>query len=234
MKILAVIPARGGSRRLPGKNLRVFDGEPLVVRAVRAATGIANVCDVLVSTDDAAIADVARAAGALVPWLRPAALATDAATSADVCLHALDWYESVHGAIDGLVLLAPTSPLRTRASIDAACRVFAEDPASAVVAVAPALSHPMWCFRTVHGRLQPFMEPNGLTTRSQDLPPAFVVTGGIYVIAPAVLRAGHTFFPEALRPIEVSAREAIDIDTEADWQAAEAAVRRDGARLNHD
>ncbi|NDB69694.1 MAG: acylneuraminate cytidylyltransferase family protein, partial [Methylocystaceae bacterium] len=93
MKILALVTARGGSKRLPGKNLRKLDGIPLIVWSINIAKGVDTICDILVSTDSPSIANVARDAGALVPWLRPAELATDTATSVDVSLHALDWYE---------------------------------------------------------------------------------------------------------------------------------------------
>jgi CMP-N,N'-diacetyllegionaminic acid synthase len=93
MKILVLIPARGGSKRLPGKNIRLLGDRPLIVWTIDLAKNIPKICDILVSTDDIAIAEVASKAGALVPWLRPAELATDTATSVDVCLHALDWYE---------------------------------------------------------------------------------------------------------------------------------------------
>ena len=90
MSILAIIPARGGSKRLPGKNLRLLGGRPLIAWSIEAAKGLPGLSDILLSTDDSAIAEAGRAAGATVPWLRPAALATDDASSVDVCLHALD------------------------------------------------------------------------------------------------------------------------------------------------
>lgn len=91
MRILALIAARGGSKRLPGKNIRVLGGKPLIVWSIDAARGIPEICDILVSTDDPAIAAVCSEAGAYVPWLRPEGLATDTASSVDVALHALDW-----------------------------------------------------------------------------------------------------------------------------------------------
>jgi CMP-N,N'-diacetyllegionaminic acid synthase len=92
LRILAVIAARGGSKRLPGKNIRVLGGRPLLAWSVQAARGIDDICDILLSTDDHDVARVGKDSGALVPWLRPAELASDAASSVDVCLHALDRY----------------------------------------------------------------------------------------------------------------------------------------------
>jgi CMP-N-acetylneuraminic acid synthetase len=116
VKILALIPARGGSKRLPGKNIRILQEKPLIVWSIEVAKGIPEICDILVSTNDLAILSVCKEAGALVPWLRPASLATDEASSIDVAIHALDWYESEKGAIDGVMLLQPTSPFRSKQS----------------------------------------------------------------------------------------------------------------------
>ena len=93
MKILALITARKGSKRLPGKNNRLLGGKPLIIWSIDVAKGIPEICDVLVSTDDSEIAEISRNAGAFVPWLRPSNIATDNATSEEVALHAIDWYE---------------------------------------------------------------------------------------------------------------------------------------------
>jgi CMP-N,N'-diacetyllegionaminic acid synthase len=225
MRILALVPARGGSRRVPGKNLRMLGGRPLIAWSIEAARGVAEICDILVSTDDAAIATVARDAGALVPWLRPAELATDTATTVDVCLHALDWYETRNNSPDGLLLLQPTSPLRGRATIERGIRLFAERSRHPVVSFSPAASHPQWCFRIDEGMARPFITGQGLSTRSQDLPPAYVVNGTLYLIAPQDLRRRTSFYGEDMVPllIDEPAR-AIDIDTEWDWMVAQAAI----------
>ncbi|HIF59709.1 MAG TPA: acylneuraminate cytidylyltransferase family protein, partial [Rhodospirillales bacterium] len=117
MRILALITARGGSKRIPGKNIRPLGGKPLIVWSINVAKDIAGIVDILVSTDDKNILEIAKSAGALVPWSRPPELATDTASSVDVCLHALAWYEKEIGRIDGLMLLQPTSPFRSRKSV---------------------------------------------------------------------------------------------------------------------
>lgn len=222
MRILALIPARGGSKRLPGKNVRPLGGKPLIVWSIEVAKGIPEICDILVSTDDAAIAEVARRAGALVPWLRPAELATDAAASVDVCLHALDWYESEHGAIDGLLLLQPTSPFRSRSTVLKGIELFRSHERRPVLGVSPAASHPAWCFSIRDATLHPFVDDGGLQLRSQDLPPAFVVNGALYLIGPDELRRRRSLFGDAMVPVVAESREeSIDIDTELDWQLAE-------------
>lgn len=224
MRILALITARGGSKRLPGKNLLPLGGKPMLLWSIEAAQAAGGIADILVSTDDAAIADVARAAGALVPWLRPAALASDTAASIDVALHALDWYEAAHGAVDGLMLLQPTSPFRRSATIRAAVQAFALHGCRPVIGVSPAASHPAWCFRITPEGLAPWGagEGEGLPARSQDLPPAYAVNGAMYLVEPRQLRAARSFFPPGAVPLLMEdPAEALDIDTAYDFRVAE-------------
>jgi len=222
LKILALIVARGGSKRLPGKNIRVLGGRPLLAWSVQAVRGIEDVCDILLSTDDHEIARVGRDSGALVPWLRPAELASDTASSVDVCLHALDRYQADRGAVDGMLLLQPTSPFRSRTSVLRGIELFKRDPSRPVVGVSPAASHPQRCFRLEHGRLRPFLDPKGLNLRSQDLTPAYVINGAFYLIAATQLREQCSLFDDEMVPLLMEApAERIDIDSESDWQAAE-------------
>lgn len=232
MRILALVTARGGSKRLPGKNMRLLGGKPLVVWSIDVAKGIPEIRDILVSTDDPAIADVSRTAGALVPWLRPAELASDTATSADACLHALDWYERENGRIDGLLLLQPTSPFRSRDTVLRGIELYRTHQHRPVVGVSPAASHPMWCFRVEGDTLQPFVGGEGLRLRSQDLPPAYVVNGAFYLIAPGDLRRLESFYSNETVPLVIEApEENIDIDTEWDWKMAEASLALKNAYL---
>ena len=227
MRILALIPARGGSKRLPGKNIRPLGGKPLISWSIDVAKDSADICDILVSTDDPAIAEVSCAAGALVPWLRPTELASDTASSVDVALHALDWYEEQRGAVDGLLLLQPTSPSRKSSSLLNAMELFREHGMRPIVGVAHAQSHPMWCLKIENSHLFPYVEGVGLHLRSQDLPPAYVVTGGLYLISPSDLRETRTFFtPDAVPLITDDLCESIDIDNSSDWLMAEAILSK--------
>jgi CMP-N,N'-diacetyllegionaminic acid synthase len=228
LRILALIAARAGSKRLPGKNIRPLGGVPLIVWSIAVAKEIASICDILVSTDAADIAAIARSAGALAPWLRPAALATDSASSVDVCLHALDWYESQHGKVDGLLLLQPTSPFRRRATVERGLDLFREHDRRAVLGVSPARSHPMLCLRVEGGSMRPFIE-HGIGLQSQELPPAFVLNGAFYLIAPEDLRRRRKFYSDDAVPLLINEpEESIDIDTEWDWKLAEAALAWSG------
>ena len=139
MRILALITARGGSKRLPGKNIRPLGGKPLIVWSIDVAKDSLEICDILVSTDDSAIAAVCEKAGAYVPWLRPAELAIDTASSVDVALHALDWYEAEKGAVDGLLLLQPTSPFRTQATVQRGIELFSQHDYQPVLGVSPTM-----------------------------------------------------------------------------------------------
>lgn len=228
MKILALIAARAGSKRVPGKNVRRLAGKPLVVWSIDAVRDVPHICATLVSTDDSALAEIARNAGALVPWLRPADLATDTASVTDVATHALDWYESENGPVDGLLLLQPTTPFRTRGSVTRGLELFAAHQGRPVLGVSPAASHPWHCFRIEGDRLTSFLpsahgEADRYFVRSQDLPAAFCVNGGFYLVSPADLRTRGSFYGADIVPLVMSdPRESIDIDTESDWAIAEA------------
>ena len=222
MKILALITARGGSKRLPGKNIRILGGKPLIVWSIDVAKNIPELCDILVSTDDPAIAAVCEEAGAYVPWLRPPELANDTASSVDVALHALDWYEAEKGAVDGLLLLQPTSPFRTQATVQRGIELFSKHDYQPVLGVSPTHAHPMWTLKMEGDYLVPFMGEHGFRTRSQDLPSAYVVNGSFYLITPAELRACRSFVGAKTIPLVIeSTQEAIDIDTEWDFKIAE-------------
>jgi CMP-N,N'-diacetyllegionaminic acid synthase len=228
LRILALIAARGGSKRLPGKNIRLLGGSPLIVWSIEVVKGISGICDILVSTDDPAIAAIASEAGALVPWLRPAELATDSATSVDVCLHALDWYENCNGKIDGLLLLQPTSPFRRRTTVLRGLELYRAHHHCPILGVSPARSHPMLCLRVEGESVRPFIE-GGMTLRSQALPPAYVLNGAFYLISPADLRARQAFYSNDALPLVFDRpEESIDIDTEWDWKMAETALETSG------
>lgn len=200
----------------------MLGGKPLIVWSIDVAKGVLEICDILVSTDDLAIADVARSAGGLVPWLRPLDLASDTASSVDTALHALDWYEAERGTVNAVLLLQPTSPFRTAETIRQGIETFTANDADSVVSVSPTHAHPGWTFAITNGRLIPFLDGNGLQTRSQDFFPAYVVNGAFYLISPDILRSQHTFFPDGTVPLLMySRKESLDIDDEWDFKLAE-------------
>lgn len=227
MRILALIPARGGSKRLPGKNIRILGGKPLIVWTIDVAKDIPEICDILVSTDDPAIAEVCKEAGAYVPWLRPAGLATDTASSVDVALHALDWYEAEKGTVDGLLLLQPTSPFRTKESVQKGIELFKDSSMQQVLGVSPTPAHPMWMLKMQGDQMVPFLQEHGFGKRSQDLPPVFVVNGSMYLTSPGDLRMNQSFIGSKINPIITESQmEALDIDAEWDMALGEFMLNR--------
>jgi len=222
MRILALITGRGGSKRLPGKNIRLLAGKPLIVWSIDVVKNIPEICDILVSTDDLTIASICKDAGAFVPWLRPNELASDKATSIDAVLHALEWYETNKGLVDGVILLQPTSPLRTQATIKRGIELFVNNNFKSVLAVSPTHYHPMWAFKKRGKYLEPLIEEHGLEIRSQKLPETYIVNGSFYLISPTELKKHHSFFGGKIIPLFInSPQEALDIDTEWDFKIAE-------------
>jgi len=227
IKILAIIPARSGSKRLAGKNIRILGNKPLITWSIEVAKSITSICDVLVSTDGSDIASVSQKAGASVPWIRPDVLSTDTATSVDVVLHALNWYEGRNGKVDGVMLLQPTSPFRTAETINRGIELFLAHERRPVLGISPAQSHPMWALKIANGIAIPFITDEGFRMRSQDLPPAYVVNGSFYLITPDDLRIRKSFFWDDTVPLLIeSEEESIDIDTEFDFIVAEACINK--------
>ncbi len=228
MRVLALIPARGGSKRLPGKNIRILGGRPLIVWSIDIARSIPEVCDVLVSTDDPAIAKVSKSVGAYVPWLRPSELATDTASSVDVALHALDWYETNKGVVDAVLLLQPTSPFRSPVTLIKAIQIFMKYRGiHPVVSVSPTQNHPAWCLHTFGESMLPFLGWDAIGRRSQELEPAWMLNGSIYLIAPEQLRIDRSFLVPDFRPLIMDdINESIDIDTLDDFELCEKILRK--------
>jgi N-acylneuraminate cytidylyltransferase len=221
MRILALIPARGGSKRLPGKNLKHLGGMPLISWSINISRAIPDICDVLVSTDDSSIADIAVQYGALVPWLRPEKLATDDASTVDVALHALDWYESTHGFIDAILVLQPTSPFRSAELIERSIEAFKKFPHSCVSV--SELGIPANLLYTIDSNKMTLYQP--LTIKDDSV--VYRINGAIYLIAPSELRLEKKFINKSTRPIvSYLDSEGLDIDTQSDWELAQEILKR--------
>lgn len=216
LSVLALVPARGGSKGLPGKNIRAAAGRPLLDYTVAAARSSACIDRIVLSSDDEAIMRVARASGCEVPFRRPAALATDEATSIDVVLHALDQLPP-H---DLVVLLQPTSPLRTAADIDGACRLLLQHDAPACVSVTEAEQSPYWMYRLDESaQLAPLLPAGERAARRQDLPPVYLLNGAVYVARADWLRRERTFVGPATVGYVMPRGRSLDIDTLADFES---------------
>jgi CMP-N,N'-diacetyllegionaminic acid synthase len=220
--VLAVITARGGSKGLPRKNLLPFRGDPLIAWTIRAAQAAPSIDRLILSSDDAEIIETARALGCEAPFQRAADLAGDTAASIDVLLDAADRAPGY----DIVVLLQPTSPLRTAGDIEATLALMAESGAPGAVSVSEAPCHPYLIFRQdAGGRLSPFVDkPAGMGWRRQDLPSAWRINGAVYAADLAWLRAERTLCKAGeTAAYEMPIERSVDIDTLDDLLAAERA-----------
>ena len=215
--ILALIPARGGSKGLPGKNVRLLAGLPLISYSVNAAKLSCHPMRIVCSTDDPEIANVAREFGAEAPFLRPPHLATDEASTFDVVRHAVD---VLGGEFDFVLLLQPTSPLRTAGDIDSAFALL--QGAKAVVGMREADDHPFLIHRFgADGVISPYVDAAAASLRRQDLPGAYVVNGALYLVEVKALFEQKSFLPTGTRGYVMPPERSVDIDDLADFCEAE-------------
>lgn len=227
-RVLAIVPARGGSKGLPGKNIRPLLGKPLIGWSLDAARASRYITDVAVSSDDPEILSVAKALGAHMSLTRPPELARDESSSMDVVLQVLD----VLPAYDWVVLLQPTSPLRTGADIDAALERCWTTGAPACVSVSPAAESPWWMFGIdADGRLASFLPPEQRPTRRQDLPELYSLNGAVYAARVDWLRQSRSFLAEETVAVVMPTARAVDIDTLEDFQQAEYLLNQRGTVL---
>ena len=229
MTCIAIIPARGGSKGIPNKNLAEVDGKSLVTRAIHSAVQSGVVNFVLVSSDDPAILDEATKAGA-VAIHRPADLATDTAAIEDAIAHALQKFSESHPTPTTLVLLQPTSPLRQSSTISDAVRLFTENGSvGSVFGVIEAEHHPYKTLIATDAAVQPVRTIEDLSRSRQELPKAYRQSGSIYVVGVQDFLTNNSLFISPVRWIEVSSEEAIDIDTPADLETARQAASNSNA-----
>lgn len=226
--MLALIPARGGSKGIPRKNLKRFLGKPLIYWSIRAAleSGVAR--RVVVSTDDAEIAEVARGYGAETPFVRPAEMSGDAVSLGAVCRSATEWFMAHERWQPGFVLaLQPTSPLRAIGDLPGIRDLLAAHPeADAAVSVVATKHHPFWQSRlTPEGHLASYIEGGIHVFRRQDLPPAFALNGAMYLIRSEALLKGGTVFPPVTVGFVSEKERSLDLDSELDWKLAEFTAR---------
>lgn len=224
--VLGVIPARGGSKTVPRKNLRPLGGRPLIAWTFQAARESARLGRTICTTDDEEIAALARQAGIEVPFLRPAELARDDTPTLPVVQHAVGALEQGGYRPEVVVLLQPTSPLRRAAHIDAAVDLLEATGADSVVSVVqvPHNFNPVSLLRVEAGRLVPYLPGEGVRVlRRQDKPEVWARNGAaVYVTRRDVLMQGDSFFGRDCRPLVMSREESVDIDDEMDLVMAEA------------
>jgi len=226
---LAVITARSGSRGIPGKNIRLLGGRPLIEYTIEAASRCRRLTDTIVSTDSEEIADIARRAGATVPFLRPGHLAQDDTPHLPVIQHALTEMERLRDTqYDLVVTLQPTSPFRLPEDIDRTIGILLETGADSAVSVCemPAASHPIKAKRLEENLVVPYCVPEPEGLRRQDLPPAYRRSGAVYVARRALVIESGRFYGNRVAAHVVPGERSIDIDSEQDWVVAEYMLER--------
>ncbi len=238
-EVLAIIPARGGSKGIPRKNIRPFAGHPLIAYSIAAGIRAETVTRVIVSTDDERIAEVARQYYAETPFMRPAELAQDDTTDLPVFQHALQWLAENENYIpDVVVQLRPTSPIRPMGLVDEAVHILLSNPkADSVRGVIPAGQNPykMWRIDAYTGQLRNLLEVPGIAepynAPRQLLPPVYWQTGHVDAIRTATILEQGSMSGRFILPVMVDPRYTVDIDTPTDWQRAEWLVYNGGLEM---
>ena len=226
-KILALIPARGGSKGLPKKNIKPFAGKPLIGWTIEAGKYSKYIDSVIVSTEDNCIATIASQYDAEIPFIRPSELSTDDAKSIDVILHALNWLNQNNEVFEILILLQPTSPLRTSMDIDCAIEFFFEKNAKALISVSEVEHSPLWCNSLPEDlNMSSFLKDEVLNRNRQELPLYYRINGAIYMANTDYLQREKSFFGTQTYAYIMPKEKSIDIDCEIDFKIAEFLKRK--------
>lgn len=220
LNLLILVPARGGSKRLPGKNLRTLAGRSLLAHTAEAVSASELSAPVLLTTDDEEIACEGRRLGWQVPFLRPAELARDDSPTIGAVVHALDWWRSAHGAdLEAVMVLQPTSPLRGSACLVSAVEMLeACTEYDSVIAVSDLHLSANRVFLPENGGGM------GPLARNDLRGPVYVPNGALYLTRTRALRRENTLYAGATRPLVLDAPRGLDVDTETDWLVAEALI----------
>mgnify|MGYP000926537325 CR=1 FL=1 len=222
MKNIAIIPARSGSKGLEDKNIRIFNGKPLLAYSVEVAimSGLFN--EVFVSTDSEKYAEIGREYGAHVPFLRSPELSSDTASSWDAVKEALNCYEKIGATFHTIALLQPTSPLRTAQDITNAFALMQEKQANAVVSVCEVDHSPLWCnILPENGSMDRFLSKDLVTKGRQNLDTYYRINGAIYLVNVPYLLSSQTIYDHGCFAYKMDKRRSIDIDDLVDFQIAE-------------
>lgn len=220
--ILAVIPARGQSKRLPGKNIRPLAGKPLIQYSIDCARALLKDQDICVSTDDGDIIDIVEASGLKVPFVRPAHLASDTASSNDVLIHAVNFYEKAGKQVNTLILLQPTSPLRTPQHVKDAFELYSGD-LDMVVSVKKSHAARLLCNETPEG----FLKRSSVRSQPEGTDPDefYEYNGAVYVINVKALKEKSLGGFTRVRKFVMDKRSSVDIDTLDDFQMAQSLLK---------
>lgn len=232
-KILAVIPARKGSKRLPKKNIKDLNGKPLIAWTIEASTASKYITNTIVSSDSEDILNIAKKYGAETPFLRPKHLAEDESQSIDVITHAINYYkEELNMEFDYVILLQPTSPLRTAVNIDEAIEYLIEKNAKAVISVCKMEHNPIWANTLNEEKsMKNFLDEKYINKRTQDLEEYYRINGAIYICKIDILLKENRFFiKDDIFAYEMNQEDSVDIDTNLDFILAKTVMEERNER----
>jgi CMP-N,N'-diacetyllegionaminic acid synthase len=229
MRVLGVIPARGGSKGIPRKNVALLNGRPLISYTISSAMSSGRLTRTIVSTDDPETIATAASFGADAPFLRPAELARDDTPMLPVLVHAVNWIEEHGDRFDAVCLLQPTNPMRTAADIDGCIHLMESTGADTVVTVLPVphVYNPHWVYEPDgNGNLRLSTGESDPIPRRQQLPPAFHREGSVYIVRRNVLMEQNTLYGERVAGYRMEPERSVNIDEPRDWTRATALVAR--------
>lgn len=226
MSIVAIIPARGGSKGLPKKNIKMLNNKPLIAHTIDVAKKCEHIDRVIVSTDSSEIAEISKAYGAEVPFLRPENLANDTATTIDVLKHAIHFLEKEEDEeVEHIVLLQPTSPLRSLDDVTRALDVYIENEKELpLISVCEAQTHP-YLLKKIDGHTITDYIEKPVVTRRQDYPDVYELNGAIYICPKENIENGFIYKENAI-PFVMERENSVDIDDEVDFLLAEAIMSK--------
>lgn len=227
-RILAIIPARGGSKGVPGKNIKLLNGKPLLAYTSEIALQSRYLTEVILSSEDEEIMGVAKRLGIKVPFNRPMALAQDNTPSIDIIVHALKWYENQNIYFDAVCLLQVTSPFRTLPFLNKAIKKFIKMDCDSLISVqkVPQEYNPHWTFEINEvGNLKIATGENEIISRRQELPVAYHRDGSIYITKTKVILQQYSIYGKSTSFIESSSECYVNIDTLKDWKKAEMIIK---------
>lgn len=221
MRVLGLVPARGGSKGIPRKNVRELNGKPLIAYTFEQAKRASAITDIVCSTDDDEVSSLASKWGVGLPFRRPLALATDTASIKDVVVHALDTLANAGRDYDAVMLLQPTSPFRSAEDIDAAVEILRNEDADCVISLSVVShQHPFYMYRLAGGRPIPLF-PESVGIRRQEFAEIYIRNGAIYLTRTSALRMTGSLYGRSQAAYVMPAERSINIDEQADWDLAE-------------
>jgi len=228
--MLAIIPARGGSKGVPGKNIKPLRDKPLIVYTIEAAQAARSIDRLILSTDDKDIAAVAQNHGVEIPFMRPAKLAQDDSLAIDNYIYTMDRLNDKSSKqYDEFMVLQPTSPFRTSVDIDNAIALFYEKNANSLISVCEAPHPPSWAKKLDQaGRLRDYFELNISNKNRQDLETAYIPNGAIFIFKLSVLKKIYSYYSDNAFAYIMSQESSLDIDTPLDFEFAEFIMSKHG------